>query len=70
MAVQGTNALIEQRRRFLVQFSGLGLSDTLLPGVLWVKVQEKQAQKITKAMLRDAEQIAGCSSTTPNVSSF
>lgn len=59
MAIQGTNALNEQRRRFLVQFSGLGLSYTLLPGVLWVKVQEKQAQKITKAMLRDAEQIAG-----------
>jgi hypothetical protein len=51
--------LVERRRRFLLQFGGLGLSSTLLPGVLWAKVQEGQAQKITKAMLRDAEQIAG-----------
>jgi hypothetical protein len=46
-------------RRFLLRFSGLGLSYTLLPGVLCAKVQEKPAQRITKAMLRDAEQIAG-----------
>ena len=48
-----------RRRRFLQQFSSLGLSSTLLPGVLWVKVHQAQPQKITKAMLRDAEQIAG-----------
>ena len=51
--------LVERRRRFLLQFSSLGLSSTLLPGVLWAKVQEGRAQRITKAMLRDAEQIAG-----------
>ena len=59
MALHAVEELVEQRRRFLLQFSCLGLSSTLLPGVLWAKVQEGRAQKITKAMLRDAEQIAG-----------
>ena len=47
------------RRRFLAYFSGLGLSSTLLPGVLWAKMQEEQVQKITKEMLSSAEQLVG-----------
>ncbi len=37
----------------------MGLSSTLLPGVSWAKLQEQKPQKITKEMLRDAEEIAG-----------
>ncbi len=47
------------RRRFLLYFSGLGLSSTLLPGVLWARVQDEEEPKITKEMLADAERVAG-----------
>jgi Asp-tRNA(Asn)/Glu-tRNA(Gln) amidotransferase A subunit family amidase len=47
------------RRSFLAYFSGLGLSGTVLPGVLWAKMKEDEVNKITKEMLQDAEQIAG-----------
>jgi len=47
------------RRSFLAYFSGLGLSATVLPGVLWAKMQDDEVAKITKEMLQKAEQIAG-----------
>ena len=47
------------RRGFLAYFSGLGLSGTVLPGVLWAKMQEEEVTKVTKEILKDAEQIAG-----------
>ena len=47
------------RRSFLAYFSGLGLSATVLPGVLWAKMQDDEVTKITKEILQDAEQIAG-----------
>jgi Asp-tRNA(Asn)/Glu-tRNA(Gln) amidotransferase A subunit family amidase len=47
------------RRTFLAYFSGLGLSSTLLPGVLWARLQDEEEPRITKEMLQDAEQVAG-----------
>ncbi|MHC4684095.1 MAG: amidase family protein, partial [Planctomycetota bacterium] len=47
------------RRSFLAYFSGLGLSATVLPGALWAKMQADEVTKVTKEMLKDAEQIAG-----------
>jgi hypothetical protein len=47
------------RRRFLAYFSSVGLSSTLLPGVLWAKIQDEEEPRITKDMLGDAEQVAG-----------
>ncbi len=47
------------RRRFLAYFSSIGLSSTLLPGVLWARVQQQAEPKITKDMLDEAEQVAG-----------
>ncbi len=47
------------RRSFLAYFSGLGLSATTLPGVLWAKMQDDDLTRITKEMLQDAEQITG-----------
>lgn len=54
------------RRSFLAYFSGLGLSSTLFPGVLWGKLEtakkaapSQQPAGITKAMLRDAASVAG-----------
>ncbi|MFQ5770154.1 MAG: amidase family protein [bacterium] len=38
----------------------MGLSSTLLPGILWAKMQEeKKSMKITKDLLDEAEQLAG-----------
>lgn len=45
------------RRVFMSFFSGLGLSETLYPGVLWSRVQDEK--QVTKEMLADAEAVAG-----------
>jgi Asp-tRNA(Asn)/Glu-tRNA(Gln) amidotransferase A subunit family amidase len=47
------------RRGFITYFAGVGLSSTLLPGVLWAQVQEAKAERITDAMLTAALAIAG-----------
>ncbi|MFQ5603535.1 MAG: amidase, partial [bacterium] len=47
------------RRRFLACFSSLGLSSTLLPGIIWSKIQEEKPKKITKDLLDEAEKLAG-----------
>lgn len=47
------------RRRFLAYFSSVGLSSTLLPGVLWTQLEAQQAARITLEMLKAAERIAG-----------
>jgi Asp-tRNA(Asn)/Glu-tRNA(Gln) amidotransferase A subunit family amidase len=46
-----------ERRTFLAYMSGLGLGGTLFPGVLWARVQERQA--ITSEDLVDAAAVAG-----------
>lgn len=51
------------RRAFMAYFSTLGLTTTLLPGVLWAQVQQPQGPEITKEMVADAEAIAGLSFT-------
>jgi Asp-tRNA(Asn)/Glu-tRNA(Gln) amidotransferase A subunit family amidase len=43
----------------MAYFSAAGLSTTLLPGVLWAKVQETGARSVTAAMLADALAVAG-----------
>jgi hypothetical protein len=35
-------------------FAGLGLSETLFPGVLWAQLQQTRTSRITKVMLHDA----------------
>ena len=47
------------RRRFVTYFSSVGLSSTLLPGVLWARLQEERAERITAALLKDALAVAG-----------
>lgn len=47
------------RRRFLTYFSSIGLTTTLLPGVLWAKMQEKKELRISKEMIAEAEKLAG-----------
>jgi hypothetical protein len=47
------------RRNFIRYFSTLGLSSTLLPGILWAKVQEQDLRPVTPSMVKDAAAIAG-----------
>src|SRR5438874_9575484 len=49
----------QSRRQFIGYFSSIGLSSTLLPGVLWSQVQEQQATKVTPEMLKHALAVAG-----------
>ena len=46
------------RRRFLNACSGLGLTGTLFPGVLWAQAQAQKATKITREMIDAAAAIA------------
>src|SRR5215467_12481696 len=47
------------RRRFLTYFSSLGLGSTLVPGVLWARMQDAGAQTVTLAMVTDALRLSG-----------
>jgi Asp-tRNA(Asn)/Glu-tRNA(Gln) amidotransferase A subunit family amidase len=49
------------RRRFLACCSGLGLASTLLPGVLWARLQDSGARQVTSEMVRQAAALAGLS---------
>lgn len=47
------------RRRFLAYCSAAGLTTTLFPGLLWGRVQESGAGRVTLAMVREACRLAG-----------
>jgi Asp-tRNA(Asn)/Glu-tRNA(Gln) amidotransferase A subunit family amidase len=47
------------RRRFLACCSTLGLTSTLFPGVLWARVQQAAAGRVTLEMVREASRLAG-----------
>ena len=49
----------ESRRRFMTFFSGVGLGSTLVPGILWAKMQEAGAPAITLEMLTTALKLGG-----------
>ncbi len=52
-----TNPEPLNRRSFLAYFSGLGLSSTLFPGVLWAQASDGNA--VTVAAIQEAEKLAG-----------
>lgn len=43
----------------MAYFGSIGLGSTLLPGVLWARLQQEQEPEISKEMIASAEQIAG-----------
>ena len=49
----------ETRRRFMATFAGAGLGSTLVPGVLWARMQDTAAPKLTLAMVNEALRISG-----------
>jgi Asp-tRNA(Asn)/Glu-tRNA(Gln) amidotransferase A subunit family amidase len=51
------------RRRFMKHFAGAGLGATLAPGILWARIQDTGAQRVTLAMVTDALALAGVDAT-------
>ncbi len=47
------------RRKFLSFCSGVGLTSTLFPGVLWARLQEDGSGSVTVGMMREAAALAG-----------
>src|SRR5256885_16338370 len=47
------------RRRFMAHFAGIGLGTTLVPGILWARMQDAGAQTVSLAMVTDALKLAG-----------
>ncbi len=43
----------------MATFAGAGLGSTLVPGVVWARVQDSGAQKITLAMVNEALKLSG-----------
>jgi len=57
---RGSSGELDQtRRRFLATFAATGLGTTLVPGVLWARMQDAGAQKISLDMVTDALKLAG-----------
>ena len=52
-------SLDETRRRFMAHFASVGLGCTLAPGVLWARMQDAGAQRITLEMVTDALKLSG-----------
>ena len=53
------HTLDETRRRFLAHFSAIGLGSTLVPGVLWARMQDANTDRVTLAMVTDALKLSG-----------
>ena len=52
-------SLDETRRRFMTHFAGIGLGSTLVPGVVWARMQDQGTQRVTAAMVKDALRLQG-----------
>jgi Asp-tRNA(Asn)/Glu-tRNA(Gln) amidotransferase A subunit family amidase len=55
----GMKNLDATRRRFLATFAGAGLGSTLVPGVLWARVQDSASPRVTLAMVNEALKLSG-----------
>jgi Asp-tRNA(Asn)/Glu-tRNA(Gln) amidotransferase A subunit family amidase len=49
----------DSRRRFIAHFASIGLGGTLVPGVLWARMQDAGTQTVTLAMVTEALQLSG-----------
>jgi Asp-tRNA(Asn)/Glu-tRNA(Gln) amidotransferase A subunit family amidase len=49
----------QTRRRFMATFAGAGLGSTLVPGVVWARVQDAAEPKVTLAMINEALKLSG-----------
>jgi Asp-tRNA(Asn)/Glu-tRNA(Gln) amidotransferase A subunit family amidase len=53
----------DTRRRFMAHFAGIGLGATLAPGILWARMQDQGAQRVTLEMVTGALKLAGIDAT-------
>jgi Asp-tRNA(Asn)/Glu-tRNA(Gln) amidotransferase A subunit family amidase len=51
------------RRRFMAAFTGAGVGGTLFPGVLWARVQDSGAERLTLTMVTEALKLSGVEMT-------
>src|SRR5215208_3416776 len=51
--------LHETRRRFMTYFASMGLGTTLVPGIVWARMQDAGETKITASMVADAMKLSG-----------
>jgi Asp-tRNA(Asn)/Glu-tRNA(Gln) amidotransferase A subunit family amidase len=51
--------LDETRRRFMAHFASVGLGTTLVPGVLWARMQDAGAERVTLPMVTEALKLSG-----------
>ncbi|MEZ5286908.1 MAG: amidase family protein [Vicinamibacterales bacterium] len=51
--------LASTRRRFMTHFASIGLGTTLVPGVLWARMQDAGAATVTLTMVSDALKLSG-----------
>ena len=49
----------DTRRRFITHFASIGLGTTLAPGIIWARMQDAGARKITVEMVADAMKLSG-----------
>jgi Asp-tRNA(Asn)/Glu-tRNA(Gln) amidotransferase A subunit family amidase len=52
-------AVHDTRRRFITHFASIGLGTTLAPGIIWARMQDTGAKKITLEMVADAMKLSG-----------
>src|SRR5215203_1173086 len=57
--LQRMKNLDHTRRRFMATCAGAGLGTTLVPGVLWARMQDAGTPKLTLAMVNEALRISG-----------
>ena len=50
---------IEARRRFMGHFAAIGLGSTLVPGIIWARMQDAGEERITLEMATDALKLSG-----------
>ena len=62
--------LNETRRRFMAHFAGIGLGTTLAPGIVWARMQDAGAKKITLEMVTDAMKLSGLEFTEAELKSM
>jgi Asp-tRNA(Asn)/Glu-tRNA(Gln) amidotransferase A subunit family amidase len=51
--------LADTRRRFMTHFASIGLGSTLVPGIVWARMQDQGTQRITLAMVTEALKLQG-----------
>ena len=47
------------RRKFMAHFAGIGLGSSLVPGIVWARMQDQGTARVTAAMVKDELRLQG-----------